>query len=79
MTKTKFVIFIALTVITLLLFLVPKGIQYLKSQNPELLNTAESIKLQAGEYTVGKDIKVGIYDMQVTKGSLSYYSTRLSK
>ncbi|EAD5841563.1 TPA_asm: hypothetical protein GZK45_07530 [Listeria innocua] len=79
MTKTKLGIFIALAVITLLLFLVPKGIKYLKNQNPELLNTAENVKFQAGEYTVGKDIKVGIYDMQVTKGSLSYYGTKLSK
>ncbi|MBC1998432.1 hypothetical protein IA759_06220 [Listeria marthii] len=79
MTKTKLGIFIALAVITLLLFLVPKGIKYLKNQNPELLNTAENVKLQSGEYTIGKDIKVGIYDMQVTKGSLSYYGTKLSK
>ncbi|CAM4290311.1 hypothetical protein C1909_09980 [Listeria ivanovii] len=79
MTKTKVGIFIALAVITLLFFLVPKGVKYIKNQDPELLNAAESVKLQSGEYTVGKDIKVGIYDMQVTKGSLSYFGTKLSK
>ncbi|WP_271006343.1 hypothetical protein [Listeria seeligeri] len=79
MTKTKVGIFIALAVITLLFFLVPKGVKYIKNQDPELLNAAESIKLQSGEYTVGEDIKVGIYDMQVTKGSLSYFDTKLSK
>ncbi|MBC1289217.1 hypothetical protein HB782_09000 [Listeria welshimeri] len=78
MTKTKVVIFIGLTFLTLLVFFVPKGIKYLKNQNPELLNSAETVKLQSGEYTVGKEIKVGIYDMQVTKGSLSYYGTKLS-
>ncbi|ARM71669.1 TPA_asm: hypothetical protein GIN74_12430 [Listeria monocytogenes] len=79
MTKTKVGIFVALAVITLLFFLVPKGVKYIKNQNPELLNAAESVKLQSGEYTVGKDIKVGIYDMRVTKGSLSYYGTKLSQ
>lgn len=79
MTKTKAGIFIALVVITLLFFLVPKGVKYIKNQDPELLNAAESVKLQSGEYTVGEDIKVGIYDMQVTKGSLSYFDTKLSK
>ncbi|PZF91128.1 hypothetical protein C1903_01775 [Listeria ivanovii] len=79
MTKTKVGIFIALAVITLLFFLVPKGVKYIKNQDPELLNAAESVKLQSGEYTVGKDIKVGIYDMQVTKDSLSYFGTKLSK
>lgn len=79
MTKTKVGIFVALAVITLLFFLVPKGIKYIKNQDPELLNAAESVKLQSGEYTVGEDIKVGIYDMQVTKGSLSYFDTKLSK
>ncbi|MBM5597592.1 hypothetical protein D8Y16_10715 [Listeria seeligeri] len=79
MTKTKAGIFVALAVITLLFFLVPKGVKYIKNQDPELLNAAESVKLQSGEYTVGEDIKVGIYDMQVTKGSLSYFDTNLSK
>ncbi|MBC2255466.1 hypothetical protein HCB46_08285 [Listeria ivanovii] len=79
MTKTKVGIFVALAVITLLFFLVPKGVKYIKNQDPELLNAAESVKLQSGEYTVGEDIKVGIYDMQVTKGSLSYFDTKLSK
>lgn len=79
MTKFKVGIFIALAVITLLFFLIPKGVKYLKNENPELLNTAKSVKLSSGEYTVGKDIKVGVYDMQVTKGSLSYDGTTLSK
>lgn len=79
MTKTKAGIFVALVVITLLFFLVPKGVKYIKNQDPELLNAAENVKLQSGEYTVGEDIKVGIYDMQVTKGSLSYFDTKLSK
>ena len=74
MNKYKKIIFYIIVVSTIFFTLVQQF------GNPKLFFVdKDNIELKAGRYKAGKDIPIGVYDVEVIKGSICYGGTKLEK
>ncbi|WP_141603786.1 hypothetical protein [Terrilactibacillus laevilacticus] len=79
MNNFKKIVFIIIAGVFVFAFGGSYIINTIKKSNPRVLNSAESITLSSGTYTVGKDVKPGFYDIESLNGKIHFSAYVLNK
>jgi hypothetical protein len=79
MSKFKILIFVALVAVFTSVIVVPFIFNSIKSANPTLVNSAKKVILHRGEYSVGKKVKPGFYDIEALSDNVTFNSIKLTK